>query len=105
MNRVKPIRPDEIPRHRPIPDEVITVFNGLIAEKLRNDEAVIKQDEVVSRIVALLGRGARAEIFDNGWLDVEHLYREAGWHVEYDRPAYNEDYPATYKFKRSEVST
>jgi hypothetical protein len=40
----------------------------------------------------------REDVFKNGWLNVEHLYETHGWKVEYDKPAYNEDYPATFKF-------
>ena len=35
-----------------------------------------------------------------GWLDVEGIYRKAGWDVEYDSPGYCEDYPATFKFRK-----
>ena len=41
----------------------------------------------------------RSTLFDNNWLDIEPIYRRAGWVVEYDKPAYCEDYPATFTFK------
>jgi len=41
----------------------------------------------------------RAEIFDKGWLNVEEVYRAAGWAVEYDKPGFNESYSATFTFK------
>ncbi len=44
---------------------------------------------------------ARAVVFAKGWLEVEDIYRKAGWKVKYDKPAYSENYPATFKFERS----
>ena len=41
----------------------------------------------------------RALIFKKGWLNVEEMYREAGWQVTYDRPAYNETGYAYFYFK------
>lgn len=32
------------------------------------------------------------------WLNFEGAYRRAGWKVEFDKPGYNESYPATFKF-------
>ncbi len=39
-------------------------------------------------------------VCDNHWLDVEDVYREAGWVVEYDKPGYCESYEATFTFKK-----
>jgi len=41
---------------------------------------------------------AEANIFDNHWLDVEPIFEDCGWKVEYDKPGFNENYPATFKF-------
>ena len=38
-------------------------------------------------------------IYDNNWLDIEDIFREAGWKVTYDKPAYNESYDAYFKFE------
>jgi hypothetical protein len=43
---------------------------------------------------------SRQEVFDNQWLDIEDIYREAGWKVSYDKPAYNETYKAYFTFSR-----
>lgn len=58
------------------------------------------QDAVIKRILIKLPNVTQAQIFDNGWLDVEELYREAGWAVEYDKPGHGETYPARFEFKR-----
>lgn len=40
------------------------------------------------------------ECFDRHYLDIEEIYSASGWVVKYDKPAYNEDYPATFEFKK-----
>lgn len=98
---VKPIRPDEARKKKAtvIPDAVIEIFNELIVKNLSGNRAVIRQDDVVSLIVSRMDV-TRADVFDKHWLDVEAIYEEAGWKVEYDKPGFNETYPATFTFKR-----
>lgn len=79
-----------------IPDVVIEVFNKLIETKLDRWTAIIGQEEIIE---VLVQRGLkRNEIFEKHLLDVEPLYRNAGWVVEYDKPGYNEGYEATFTF-------
>lgn len=103
--RVRPITPSEVGREQAknVPDAVIEVFNRLIAQNYVNGSATIKQGDVVA---LLLAKGFdRHEIFDKDWLSIEEAYRSAGWQVSYDKPGYNETYPATFKFKRSRKRT
>jgi hypothetical protein len=88
-----PITPAEAEERRKvnIPGFVIDVVNRLIVENVTpNGTATV----LVSDIKAALHHGYRKE-----WLDFEELYREAGWEVTYDGPAYNETYPAYFKFR------
>lgn len=96
---IRPIAPDEVTRHKveEFPPEVIETSNRFIVEKVLNGEALVFQGDVVDDLV--LKGLQRAQIFKRGWLNVEDMYREAGWHVEYDKPGYNESYPASFKFK------
>ena len=41
----------------------------------------------------------RQTIFKNSWLDIEPIYRRAGWLVKYDKPGYCENYLANFTFK------
>jgi len=98
---VSPIKPNEIAgrKEETFPDAVLESFNQLIAEKFSGNSATIEQDDVLKLMV---DKGLdRDEIFRRGWLDVEDVYRAAGWHVEYDKPGYNETYPATFTFRRA----
>ena len=97
---VEPIGPNEVKLF--IPDFIIEAVNRLIKEKWVGHEAVILQDEimdVVSSDDPDDNKPSRQEVFDRHWLDFEDLYREKGWDVEYDKPAYNEFYKAKFIFK------
>ena len=98
---MKPITPEEASKKKlaDIPDAVIEAFNTLIIKNFNGTSSTVKQDDVM----ALLTKDetlTRRQIYDNNWLDVEDLYRAVGWKVEYDKPGYNESYPATFKFTR-----
>jgi hypothetical protein len=100
---IQPIRPDQVAESKKasMPDAVMESFNEEIASKFSGNRSVVMQNEVIARIVA---RGyQRQEIFANHWLDVEDIYRAAGWNVEYDKPGYNEDYEANFTFTRGKV--
>jgi hypothetical protein len=94
-----PIRPSEVVRAKTesIPEEVFEVFNAAIVSAWDGRGATVMQDEVVRKIADTLGV-SRNEVFRRHLLDVEESYRKAGWNVEYDKPAYNESYEASFRF-------
>lgn len=98
-----PISPDEIPKAKRehIPPEVFAAFNELIAAGYTAGYVTIKQDDVIELILTKMGDkiGGSRDVFSKGWLNVEEAYEDVGWTVRYDKPAYNEDYPATFQFK------
>lgn len=96
---VRPLSPKEVVEKKinSIPDAVFEAFNDLIAKDFNSAYAIVKQKEVVKLLVE---KGLKEkDIYDNHWLDVEEVYRKAGWKVEYDKPAYNEDYDAYFEFR------
>jgi len=99
---IKPIKPDEIGKIKVenLPEIVIISFNELITERFHGGSATFKQDEVVDRIISKEPNLTQKEIFDKHYLDVENMYREIGWKVKYNKPAYNETYPATFTFEK-----
>ena len=97
---ILPITPEEVieRKQKEIPDDVFEVFNALIAKKFDGNSSHIKQKHVVEMLV---DRGYKSTtIFDEHWLDVEDIYRKAGWEVKYDKPAYNENYDAYFVFSK-----
>lgn len=80
-----------------IPPEVFMAFNETIARHLNGGQASFRQAEVVSLIAGRVDCSAQY-IFEHNWLDVEAVYRKAGWLVTYDKPGYNESGDATFIF-------
>ena len=105
MAKVRPMTPTDVQleQSKNLPDAVIEVFNQLIAQNYVNGSATVKQDDVLALLVEK-GLG-RDEIFGKGWLNIERVYRSAVWSVTYDKPGFNETYPATFEFKRSRNRT
>lgn len=109
----QPIRPDQVGalKAQLFPAYVFDGFNELIAQNFVGKSATIKQQDVIENILAKANAGLSsdeidggagltlAELYKRGYLNVEEAYRAQGWKVEYDKPAYNESYPATFTFK------
>lgn len=96
----KPVTPNDVVTIKKslIPDEAIESFNELIAENFLDGHSQFTQKKVVARMVK---KGLSTnDIYNKGWLDVEDIFRKAGWKVEYDKPGYNEDYEATFSFSK-----
>lgn len=101
----QPIKPTDVITFKAtiIPDFVIEAFNKCIAKHYRNNVSIFTQNEVIAAIIELGGDklpeiNKRGYIFTNKWLEVEEIYKENGWSVNYDKPAYNESYPAQFEF-------
>ena len=114
MGNVKAVSPSDVYtlgkklQEKNIPDEMVEAVNELIVEeKARNINISIitlKQDSIIARYLYKIGRcaddgDARREAYDAGVLNFESLFEKVGWSVKYDKPGYNEDYPATFTFK------
>lgn len=95
----EPIKPQDIEFDTNKPDEVIEVFNDLIRKYWDGYLATFKQDEAVILIANKMNKPSRF-LFENHYLDIEHLYRQAGWIVEFEKPGYNETFPATFTFRK-----
>jgi hypothetical protein len=102
---IKPISPKEIGAYKAkvFPDFVLESINELIAENFTNSRAVVLQKDIIARISSKMDGDSydmkRKMIFDKGWLNFEEIYRDSGWKVSYDKPAYNENYDANFTFK------
>lgn len=103
---VQPITPGEVyqTQQDSIPDFVFEVVNDLLVKRVSTPygQATIKQDDIAKAIRAhptYLQMQPQPDIYAGHWMDFEDHYRKAGWNVEYDKPAYNENYPATFTFR------
>lgn len=84
-------------KRKRIPADIIEIVNKLIVINMESRTSSVAQEEIIK---AALKKGyTREGLFDKGYLDIEDTFRAAGWHVTYDKPAYNETYPATFTFR------
>jgi hypothetical protein len=99
---VKPISPNEIIENleKIIPPVVIEAVNNLLTKNYRGGRTVIFQDDIISEIIKLDGSYLRDQIFGEKMLDFEEIYRKNGWSVEYDKPAYSENYAPKFIFEK-----
>lgn len=94
---VKPVTPEEALSGMTLPDEVMKTWNTAVTKAVQGNGKV-NQDDIVDALMAATGRN-RQFIFDEGWLDVENIYRNVGFDVEYHRPTYDENWEAYFIFK------
>jgi hypothetical protein len=98
---IKPIKPEDVPHRKldALPDFVVEIWNELIAKNWVNSKSCVKQEEVISLLLCRADDSTKREdVFKNNWLYIEPIYEAQGWDVVYDRPAYNESYPASFVF-------
>lgn len=103
MESGKPIKPSDVvaAKARQIHPLVIDTFNALIVANWSHGRSVISQAAVMAELVNKHNIN-RQEVLSNNGLDIEDVYRAAGWRVEYDKPGYNESYEATFTFTAEE---
>lgn len=96
-----PVSPDEVVAAKlaTIPDEVIAVFNRLIAENMGAGGRATVTLKAAKEALAAAGVNVR-EAFEHGWFDIEQVYRAVGWGVVFDKPGFNESYGAFYVFDK-----
>lgn len=96
-----PIKPDEVARKRAeaIPEKVLDAFNALIVENWNGHFSTFRMNSAAARVADAMGC-TTAHVYEKKWLDVEEVFEGAGWKVEFDKPAYNEMYPATFTFRK-----
>lgn len=98
QSRIGPIKPEDV-KDAPVPEEVVQVFNDLIQKHWDGKEARIEQSEVLLAVCLAMGI-SKHQVFDKKLLDVEKVFRQAGWGVIYDKPFLAESYPAFFIFSK-----
>lgn len=92
----QPIKPSEIAKAKAavIPEVVFEIANELIALTYCNGKARFDLSEFRERLKRSLLDNYRKE-----YLDIEDIYRDAGWSVTFHKPDYTEDWAAYYEVK------
>jgi hypothetical protein len=94
-----PITPQEVQlkRKKVFPKEIIDVFNSFIILNWNGQKSVVKQSSIINYIKAKMDI-TDEEIFDKHYLDIEEIYKEVGWVVEYNKPTWDETFEAYFVF-------
>lgn len=97
----EPLRPSEVPfwKTQSFPNEVIETWNLIIAKNYDDGFSEVLQSEIVKALADKLDVNSNA-IYASKFLNIEDIYREYGWKVTYDKPGYNESYPAKFIFEK-----
>ena len=97
----KPFSPQDVEKNKitAFPEEVIDEFNKMITKNYSGGSSTVVMKEIANAIASRMDIDV-GEVYRNHWLDVEDVYRKAGWKVEYDKPVYNETYHAFFKFTK-----
>ncbi len=97
---MKPVTPqDAFETAAGIPPRVLKVWNKLILKGRNGNSSVVFQSDALEALAAEMDV-PRSQVLEEGWLEIEPAFESAGWNVEYDKPGYNESYPATFTFTR-----
>lgn len=113
MEKIQPIKPSEIEgvKQSTIPEAMIKAVNSLIVKNWSaNKESRILQKNIVEEYLDNLAiqehpaeinrQVERDKVFEYHWLDIEDMYKKAGWKVKYDKPGFNESYEAFFIFEK-----
>lgn len=98
----RPITPAEVVglKRSSIPAAVFDGFNAMIASSWDGREATFSMKDAEEAILALDKSLKSDQLYDNGWMDVEPIYRREGWSVEFEKPGYCESGEAMFTFKK-----
>lgn len=106
---IKPFSPDEAKANKvhTLPVQLIQAINELLSEKYTDGGTIrITLKDLKARCRRVFGQDGMSSNADpiSSWpdsvWDFEPVYRQQGWSVMYDKPAYNESYDGFYAFKR-----
>lgn len=113
MPEIKPFSPDEARANKifVLPPQLIQAVNELLSERyVDRGEIHMKLKDVKERVKQIfraentsdtaIGYDPTRGWSEKGYWDFEPVYRQQGWHVSYDGPAYNESYDGYYIFKK-----
>lgn len=102
MQKGVPIKPSDIPASKAayIPPFVFDCFNECITKHYVNGRSHFTLQEV-QRLVEKACAAAHVA-YETHFMDIESVYEQNGWKVEYDCPSYAESYPSKFTFIEKE---
>lgn len=96
------VKPHELAAKKPgISPMVIRAFNELIAKKWDGSRAVLNQKEVAEHVAKAVGVSVM-DVFNNGLLNIEEVFQQAGWDITYSKDV-NTHIDPTFTFRVRKV--
>lgn len=95
-----PIRPEEVAMAKMIPDAMLDAFNEEIVLNIQGSRSVVQQHKVLQRFLEKEPEATQTQAFEQGWLDVEAIYRNVGWDVQYHKPSMGDSWLPYFEFRR-----
>lgn len=105
MRKVQPLPADQIDSSKPyeIPELVIVLINNMLREVWDNGSAILFTKDIMQKLKLVFNK-TEQEILQMHWLDIEPIYRKAGYNVEYIKPAYGEQGDSYFKFENQSIT-
>jgi hypothetical protein len=100
---IKPLTPQEVKVLPIAHPQMIEVVNELLRLRFDGARAVIKQDEIKEAFLKRVPEYDSLRMFAEKLMDFEPTFRNAGWHVVYEKPGYNESGFAFFTFSPRNV--
>lgn len=108
---IRPILPKEIDdaKSATVHPKLIEAANNLIVKEWNGYSANFKLKELVAEFVRITegdehNESAKSKVYKDQNLNIEDIFRKAGWKVNYDSPGYNESYDAYFEFTKKKKS-
>jgi len=86
------------PAKKTPPPSVVAVFKELLQKNLKENKAVITQEEAVEAIRKKM-KCSKAAVLTKHYLEIEDSFRAEGWDVRYRKPGFNETFLPHFRFK------
>lgn len=98
---IEAISPDDIAikKAEVLPDQVVEIFNKVIAENWNGHKSYFKVKEILPRLANALDCSSDF-IFEKHYLDVEDVYKQKGWTVRYEQPCIGDTFDAFFEFTK-----
>lgn len=104
MKKVQPLPANQINSSKPyeIPELVIVLVNNMLKEAWDRGSAILHTKDIMQKLKLAFDKTEK-EILEMHWLDIEPIYRKAGYNVEYVKPAYGEQGEPYFKFENQSI--
>jgi hypothetical protein len=96
---IKPVTPNEARKNFTYHPTVVEAFNEVLIRNAHRSAITILQKDIIKLVKKKNPDLTSEYIFANQLLDIESLFEQYGWKVNYNKPAYNESFEAYWEIE------